>query len=61
MTEQKIDPEVYDDPEEGVGEETEYTFDDGIVDYNPAQFELPDDYEYEEINEEEGVGYGEEE
>ena len=48
MTE-KIDPELLDDSEEGVGDESAY---DGeaveYFDYDHSQFELPEDYEVEE-------------
>lgn len=44
---ENVDPELLDDPEEGVGDNIVY--DDEAVDYAPfdaSQFELPDDYEY---------------
>lgn len=43
------DPEILDDDTEGVGDESAY---DGEAvewaEYDPAQFELPDDFEYTE-------------
>lgn len=44
----KVDPELIDDQNEGVGDESAY--DGQAVEYYPydhSQFELPDDYEYE--------------
>lgn len=46
MTEPKTDPELVDDNQEGAGDDTLY---DGeaveFIEYDPSQFELPDDYE----------------
>lgn len=48
MTELRQDPEINDDPNEGTGDDTAY---DGeaaeFFEYDPSQFELPEDYEYE--------------
>lgn len=43
MSEIDKDPELTDNPEEGVGDEDAYENVD--VDYDHSQFELPDDYE----------------
>jgi hypothetical protein len=48
MTEQTIDPELRDDREEVV-EEVPTLAD--LPEYDPTQFELPDDYEYVEDEE----------
>jgi hypothetical protein len=45
MTEQKIDPELRDDRDETV-EEVPTLAD--LPEYDATQFELPDDYEYDE-------------
>jgi hypothetical protein len=49
------DPELFDDPEEGVGEEVEVE----LPDYDESRFELPDDYEWVETDE--GDEHGENE
>jgi hypothetical protein len=49
MTEQKIDPELVDDLDTR-DEEVEVAFD--MPEYDPTQFELAEDFEYEEDGEE---------
>jgi len=52
MTEQNIDPELADDRETH-DDDVAVAFD--LPDYDPEQFELPDDFEYtEEDGEEDG-------
>lgn len=40
-----VDPELFDDNEEGHGDETAYEVE--LPDYDDSQFELPEDYEDE--------------
>ena len=51
---EKIDPELVDDRDTNDGEDVEIE----LPEYDPAQFELPDDYEYVEVDEEEGEDSG---
>lgn len=46
MTENQQDPELLDDPEEGIGEVVDLKAVENAP-FNSKQFELPDDYEYE--------------
>lgn len=48
MTDTKQDPELLEDPEEGLGDNIVYD-NEAVADtpFDPDQFELPDDYEFE--------------
>lgn len=52
MTENKIDPELVDDRDTHDEDVAEID----LPDYEPAQFELPDDFEYEEGDEDGSSG-----
>lgn len=46
MTQNNQDPEIHDDPTEGVGDDSAYDQQAvEFIEYDHSQFELPDDYE----------------
>lgn len=51
MSELQQDPEIFDDHQEGVGDESAYNEEDTNFEYEHSQFELPEDYEEEDDEE----------